>query len=185
MAAQLYANTQLALALYEVLQELVEEGKVPEPLAVATLAQVGTGLHHAGLDCWQKRAAAASAAAHSWQQPITAYLSSCLAPSQPHNTHNTTAAAAGVTAGAGMQAAAWPKPSTCIWPQVLGTCCFGLSEHCGMVTAVCSMWGFAFPVVVYCNYMRPCKHTCLFTSFLAVPLLLCAVGPVCAGCTED
>ncbi len=41
MAAQLYANTQLALALYEVLQELVEEGKVPEPLAVATLAQVG------------------------------------------------------------------------------------------------------------------------------------------------
>lgn len=41
MAAQLYANTQLALALYDVLQELVEEGKVPEPLAVATLAQVG------------------------------------------------------------------------------------------------------------------------------------------------
>jgi RIO-like serine/threonine protein kinase len=40
MAAQLYANTQLALALYEVLQELVEEGQVPEPLAVATLAQV-------------------------------------------------------------------------------------------------------------------------------------------------
>jgi hypothetical protein len=40
MAAQLYANTQLALALYEVLQELVEEGKVPEQLAVATLAQV-------------------------------------------------------------------------------------------------------------------------------------------------
>lgn len=48
MAAQLYANTQLALALYEVLQELVEEGQVPEPLAVATLAQVGAqveGLH--------------------------------------------------------------------------------------------------------------------------------------------
>jgi hypothetical protein len=42
MAAQLYANTQLALALYEVLQELVEEGQVPEPLAVATLAQVLT-----------------------------------------------------------------------------------------------------------------------------------------------
>lgn len=40
MAAQLYANTQLALALYEVLQELVEEGKVPEQLAVATLAQL-------------------------------------------------------------------------------------------------------------------------------------------------
>lgn len=45
MAAQLYANTQLALALYEVLQELVEEGQVPEPLAVATLAQVRA---HAG-----------------------------------------------------------------------------------------------------------------------------------------
>jgi hypothetical protein len=40
MAAQLYANTQLAQALFEVLQELVEEGQVPEPLAVATLAQV-------------------------------------------------------------------------------------------------------------------------------------------------
>jgi hypothetical protein len=45
MAAQLYANTQLALALYEVLQELVEEGKVPESLAVATLAQVGCKRH--------------------------------------------------------------------------------------------------------------------------------------------
>ena len=40
MAAQLYANTQLALTLYEVLQELVEEEKIPEPLAVATLSQV-------------------------------------------------------------------------------------------------------------------------------------------------
>lgn len=40
MAAQLYSNTQLAQALYEVLQELVADGKVPEELAVATLDQV-------------------------------------------------------------------------------------------------------------------------------------------------
>lgn len=40
MAAQLYSNTQLAMALYEVLQELVADGKVPEELAVATLDQV-------------------------------------------------------------------------------------------------------------------------------------------------
>jgi hypothetical protein len=49
MAAQLYANTQLALALYEVLQELVEEGKVGESLAVATLAQVCCPWHPAGM----------------------------------------------------------------------------------------------------------------------------------------
>ncbi|WIA22082.1 hypothetical protein OEZ86_008500 [Tetradesmus obliquus] len=40
MAAQLYSNTQLAQALYEVLQELVADGKVPEELAVATLDQL-------------------------------------------------------------------------------------------------------------------------------------------------
>lgn len=40
MAAQLYSNTQLAQALYEVLQELVQDGKVPEELAVQTLDQV-------------------------------------------------------------------------------------------------------------------------------------------------
>lgn len=43
MAAQLYANTQLAVALFEVLQELVGDGKVPESLAVATLTQVWVG----------------------------------------------------------------------------------------------------------------------------------------------
>lgn len=43
MAAQLYSNTQLAMALYDVLQELVVDGKVPERLAVATLDQVGHG----------------------------------------------------------------------------------------------------------------------------------------------
>eukprot|EP00878_Enallax_costatus_P002441 GHUV01002618.1.p2 GENE.GHUV01002618.1~~GHUV01002618.1.p2 ORF type:complete len:119 (+),score=39.72 GHUV01002618.1:313-669(+) len=40
MAAQLYSNTQLAMALYDVLQELVVDGKVPERLAVATLDQL-------------------------------------------------------------------------------------------------------------------------------------------------
>eukprot|EP00879_Flechtneria_rotunda_P006013 GHRR01006325.1.p1 GENE.GHRR01006325.1~~GHRR01006325.1.p1 ORF type:complete len:118 (+),score=45.28 GHRR01006325.1:296-649(+) len=40
MAAQLYSNTQLAKALFEVLQELVHDGKVPEELAVATLDQL-------------------------------------------------------------------------------------------------------------------------------------------------
>lgn len=40
MAAQLYANTQLAQCLFEVLQELIAEEKVTEQLAVATLAQV-------------------------------------------------------------------------------------------------------------------------------------------------
>lgn len=59
MAAQLYANTQLALTLYEVLQELVEEGKVPEPLAVATLAQVSFTATH-GLKEERKVAADAS-----------------------------------------------------------------------------------------------------------------------------
>eukprot|EP00882_Tetradesmus_deserticola_P032905 GHRQ01037546.1.p1 GENE.GHRQ01037546.1~~GHRQ01037546.1.p1 ORF type:complete len:104 (+),score=5.59 GHRQ01037546.1:260-571(+) len=44
MAAQLYSNTQLAQALYEVLQELVGDGKVPEELAVATLDQVNLQL---------------------------------------------------------------------------------------------------------------------------------------------
>jgi hypothetical protein len=47
MAAQLYSNTQLAQALYEVLQELVADGKVPEELAVATLDQVKCRLHRA------------------------------------------------------------------------------------------------------------------------------------------
>lgn len=43
MAAQLYSNTQLATALFEVLQELVAAGQVPESLAVATLDQVWGG----------------------------------------------------------------------------------------------------------------------------------------------
>lgn len=70
MAAQLYANTQLALALYEVLQELVEEGQVPEPLAVATLAQVGAqveGLHQAMHG--QRHRAAVSSATEANAQP--------------------------------------------------------------------------------------------------------------------
>jgi hypothetical protein len=41
MAAQLYSETQIAECLYEVLSELVEEGTIEEPLAVATLNQVG------------------------------------------------------------------------------------------------------------------------------------------------
>jgi len=41
MAAQLYAETQIAECLYEVLSELVQEGLIEEPLAVATLNQVG------------------------------------------------------------------------------------------------------------------------------------------------
>jgi len=40
MAAQLYSNTQLATALFEVLQDLVGAGQLPEELAVATLDQV-------------------------------------------------------------------------------------------------------------------------------------------------
>ena len=46
MAAQLYAETQIAECLYEVLGELIEEGTIDEPLAVATLNQlseVGSG----------------------------------------------------------------------------------------------------------------------------------------------
>jgi hypothetical protein len=50
MAAQLYSNTQLAQALYEVLQELVADGKVPEELAVATLDQVESSLTCAPCD---------------------------------------------------------------------------------------------------------------------------------------
>jgi hypothetical protein len=41
MAAQLYSETQIAECLYEVLSELVQEGTIEEPLAVATLNQVG------------------------------------------------------------------------------------------------------------------------------------------------
>lgn len=51
MAAQLYANTQLALSLYEVLQELVEEEKIPEPLAVSTLAQVSIISCNSSMHC--------------------------------------------------------------------------------------------------------------------------------------
>lgn len=40
MAAQLYAETQIAECLYEVLSELIEEGAIEEPLAVATLNQL-------------------------------------------------------------------------------------------------------------------------------------------------
>jgi hypothetical protein len=45
MAAQLYSNTQLATALFEVLQDLVGAGKLPEELAVATLDQVMGVMH--------------------------------------------------------------------------------------------------------------------------------------------
>jgi hypothetical protein len=56
MAAQLYSDTQIAECLYEVLSELVEDGSIEEKLAVATLNQVGPGLHPgavAGLWCCQ------------------------------------------------------------------------------------------------------------------------------------
>lgn len=68
MAAQLYSNTQLATALFEVLQELVAAGQVPESLAVATLDQVRRGracadacVQSASAACADARPAAAAA----------------------------------------------------------------------------------------------------------------------------
>ncbi|KAI8477023.1 MAG: hypothetical protein J3K34DRAFT_498347 [Monoraphidium minutum] len=44
MAAQLYAETQIAECLYEVLNELVDENAIEESLAVATLNQLSESI---------------------------------------------------------------------------------------------------------------------------------------------
>ena len=55
MAAQLYAETQIAECLYEVLNEMVTEGLISETLASTTFNQVGQGRHHSA-ECSRQRA---------------------------------------------------------------------------------------------------------------------------------
>lgn len=44
MAAQLYAETQIAECLYEVLADFVQDGSIEEPLAMATLNQLSESI---------------------------------------------------------------------------------------------------------------------------------------------